>query len=301
MRNMTVSIIIPSYNYAHYLSQCIESVLAQSHTAFELIIVDDGSTDNSWEIIQEYARQDSRIQIHKHETNKGIYNTLQTGIALAKAPYFHGLSADDIYLPGFLEKTLHVLSKRPEIGLCSSDFGYFKESGTVLTNKLIEGCDHPLVFSSKEIIPIFRKTAFWIPGSTCIVKRELIHQYGFFDSRLHSLQDWFLFHKIALFEGAGYVPETLTAMRLHANTLSASCAKKPIQHQIRRRLFEILEDPANSEVCDRFKKAALLGPYFKNLEALKKPKLWGFYPYLISKSLRYRWKKLMKKVIVKSK
>lgn len=294
---MSLSILISSYNYAHFLPECIESVLSQSYADFELIIVDDASTDNSWSIIQLYAKKDSRIRILKHEFNKGLHQVINTGLALSKATYFQVQSADDIFLPGFLEKTLRFLTRHPEIGLCCSDAGCFyeKESAHIQSVKLLKKFTLPTVFPPSMITRFFRNSNFWLPGTNCIVKRASILKHGPFDPELYSLQDWFLYHKIALFEGAGYIPETLTAMRLHPHAFSLACSQsESIQKKIRERLFQLLEEPTNREVRARFKKAALLGAHFKNFNLLKDPKFWDFYPYLLNKFLHNRWNRLRK-------
>jgi len=295
---MRITIVLTSYNYGHYIPEAIESVLVQSFSDFELIIVDDASTDDSCDIIHDYAKQDKRIQVIEHKKNVGINETVYDGFNAAKGLYFHALSADDRFLPCFLEKSLKLLEQNPQIGLCCSDYGYFyeNESTKVLTNNLIDSANHPLVFSPLNIVSVFRRSNFWIPGHTTIVKRKLMTDYGFYNSRLFSLVDWFLLHKIALFEGAGYIPETLATMRLHANSYSSSChTNKTIKKDMYFNLLKILESPENIELRKKYKKAALLGFAFKDIEALKHPKLWSFYPYLIRKSLRYRWKKLWNK------
>lgn len=295
---MEVSIILLNYNYERYLSNSIDSVLSQTYPDFELIIVDDGSTDRSLEILQRYVKEDKRIQLITHNQNKGILESVRNGIDRAQGKYCHFLSSDDMYLPHFLEKTLHFLRKNPQLGMCCSDYGYFldQQQEILLTQKLLEHAGEPLIFSSSIIANIFRKTNFWIPGHTCVAKRDLLKQYGFFNACLHSRMDWFLLHTIALFEGIGYIPETLSAMRHHKNSYSVSCNKnKSIEQEMRRHFFELLKKPENTKLKKKYKKAALLGFLFKSSQALKHPSLWPFYPPLIQKSCNCRLKKLLKK------
>lgn len=294
---MKLSIVLTNYNYSCYLPEAIESVLMQRFSDYELIIIDDASTDHSSEIIRKYAKQDKRIKFIEHKQNLGVCCSLNNGFQASAGEYFHGFSADDKYQPGFLEKTLNHLEKHPDIGLCCSDYGYFytQKPNDILTNKLIDTATFPQVFSPRKIVSAFRDDHFWIPGHTTIAKRALIKKYGCYNPNLHAKMDWFLFHSIALCEGAGYIPETLSTMRLHPHTYSSQCSKNTtIQKEMHKTLFECLEDSKHLQLKDKFKKSALLGFLFKDIQALKHPKLWSFYPPLIQKSIRYRMKNLMK-------
>ncbi|MES9849323.1 MAG: glycosyltransferase family 2 protein, partial [Candidatus Thiodiazotropha sp.] len=90
-----ISVIIPSYNHAHYIAQAIESVLRQSFSDWELIIIDDCSNDDSWSVINSYT--DKRIHSSRHKQNQGAHNTINEGLALAKGEFLTILNSDDIY------------------------------------------------------------------------------------------------------------------------------------------------------------------------------------------------------------
>ena len=106
-----ISIAVPVYNTGKYLPACLDSVLSQSMRDFEIIAVNDASTDNAPEILSEYAAKDPRIRIINHEQNKGLLAARRTGILAAKGKYIMFLDSDDCFLPGFLKKALETAEK----------------------------------------------------------------------------------------------------------------------------------------------------------------------------------------------
>lgn len=106
-----ISIVLPVYNGERFLKESIESILAQSYKKFELIIVDDCSTDNTLSIIEEYQKQDSRIKIIRNESNQKLPKSLNIGFANAIGTYFTWTSDDNIMLPNALEELLYCLER----------------------------------------------------------------------------------------------------------------------------------------------------------------------------------------------
>lgn len=260
-----LSIIIPCYNYARYLTAAVDSVLKQDYPDYELILIDDGSSDESWQIMQAYASKDPHVRIHKNETNLGIFKSNDLGSKLAQGKYLHFFSADDLYHPKCLSKVMQLFHENPYLGLVCTDIGYFHDNSQTLTEKkLLDACRKPRVFSKNEIIPLFQTTRFWIPGLTCIVNREILKKYGHLDPHLENISDWFCFHKIALFEGVGYIPETLISMRLHDATYTSRVKRdKKRRRATYRYLLKHLSE--SKEVSDKFKKSGLLAFIFKEL------------------------------------
>ena len=104
-----VSIITPNYNCEKYISQTIESVLAQTYANWEMIIVDDCSTDNSYQIALEYAKKDKRIHVYKNEINSGAAKSRNVAIQMAQGDYVAFLDSDDLWAPEKLEKQLNFM------------------------------------------------------------------------------------------------------------------------------------------------------------------------------------------------
>jgi glycosyltransferase involved in cell wall biosynthesis len=131
-----VSILIPVYNTEAYIAQTIESVLKQTFTDFELVIVDDCSTDNTYEICQEYAQKEERIKLFKNEKNLGMMPNWNHGITLcnAKAQYWGKLDADDYWHERMIEDCVNVLDEQEEAGMVCSRYVCIDEKSEVIPN-----------------------------------------------------------------------------------------------------------------------------------------------------------------------
>lgn len=109
---MTLSVIMPVYNASKFLSQTLDSVLSQSYKDFELIAVDDCSTDNSFDILCEYAKKDNRVKVYKNESNRGVSYTRNFAVGKSCGEYIALIDSDDMWKSDKLEKQLELLEKR---------------------------------------------------------------------------------------------------------------------------------------------------------------------------------------------
>ena len=125
------SVIVPVYNVEGYLEKCVQSVLAQTEKDFELLLVDDGSTDHSGKLCDTLAQTDSRIRVI-HQQNQGLGGARNTGIREAKAPWILLADSDDWIEPGILEKTLAAAGKAPDIDLVMFAYRTVDEAGREL-------------------------------------------------------------------------------------------------------------------------------------------------------------------------
>lgn len=277
-----LSIIIPCYNYARYLHTSIDSVLQQDYPHYELLLIDDGSSDETWNIMQEYAACHSHIRIFKHRTNLGIFKANERGWNEARGTYLHFFSADDLYRPTSLSKVMSLFHHNPQLGLVCTDLDYFEdETGKTTTKKLLPYQIKPHIFNPEEMVSLFQKTEFWIPGLTCIIKAAILKKHGHLDPQLENISDWFCFHKIALLEGVGYIPETLIAMRLHSQTYTARVKRdKRRRRATYHHLLQLLA--RNREMGELFKQSGLLTFIFRELNWKLRfnPRYLGYWRYL---------------------
>ena len=121
-----VSVVIPTYQHAHFVAQAISSVLSQTYCDLEVIVVDDGSTDDTQEIVAGFGEQ---IRVVQHEKNSGLSAARNTGIQLSRGEYVAFLDADDIWLPEKLEKQIPLFERDESVGLVSSDMFFLDEDG----------------------------------------------------------------------------------------------------------------------------------------------------------------------------
>lgn len=120
--NPKISVIMPNYNAEKYIQQAIESILNQTFSDFEFIIIDDCSTDKSWEIIQEYAKKDERIVALRNEKNLQICKTLNKWLESAKWEYIARMDSDDIAFDDWLKSVYEKISSDEKIGVCWANF-----------------------------------------------------------------------------------------------------------------------------------------------------------------------------------
>jgi len=129
-----VSVCVPSYNHARFIQPCIESIFAQTYQNIQLIIIDDGSTDNSPEIIEKTLKNcpfESKLTIR---SNKGLVRTLHEGLEMARGDYFAVLASDDMWLPGFLEHRVNQLQNRPNAVLAYGHCYLIDENNKIFTS-----------------------------------------------------------------------------------------------------------------------------------------------------------------------
>lgn len=136
-----ISIIMGIYNCADTLGDAIESIFAQTYTDWELIMCDDGSKDSTYEIAKKYIQDNPqrRIKLLRHEFNRGLNQTLNDCLSVARGEYIARMDADDISLPMRLEKELNALEKEPELAIVSCPMIHFDENGDWVTGK----CNRP--------------------------------------------------------------------------------------------------------------------------------------------------------------
>ncbi|MBD2771530.1 glycosyltransferase [Iningainema tapete] len=181
-----VSVIIPTYKRANLVSQAIESVLAQTYTDYEIIVVNDGSPDRTKEVLAKFEHKIIAI----HQENQGVSAARNTGIKAAAGKYIAFLDDDDMWLANKLEKQIACLESNPKIGLVYSDMFYFNEDG-VLPNTWGQANPTPPV---QECWLLFVRN--FIPTPSVVVRRECLEQVGLFDETLATCEDYDLWLRI---------------------------------------------------------------------------------------------------------
>ena len=116
LNKIELSIIVPVYNVEEYITECIDSILAQTYKDWELILVDDGSTDNSGKICEEYALKDSRIKVI-HKENGGLSSARNSGLDIAKGEYITFIDGDDFISPDTIEENINILESQKGIDI----------------------------------------------------------------------------------------------------------------------------------------------------------------------------------------
>lgn len=187
-----ISIIIPVYNGSLYLKEAIDSALKQSYPEKEVIVVDDGSTDNSWALIQSYGKKIRAFQ----QNNGGVSVALNLGIQKAKGEYISWLSHDDVYHPDKLRRQVMALNRLPQAiqkkTILFSNYKIIDQNSQVIEVPAIEKV-HDLKKFACPLYPVMKGLIF---GCSLLIPKLCFEESGYFDPKLRTSQDydrWFVF------------------------------------------------------------------------------------------------------------
>ncbi|MGI8640394.1 MAG: glycosyltransferase family 2 protein [Pyrinomonadaceae bacterium] len=205
MSELLVSVVIPAYNAAKTLEATVRSVFEQTVQDFEIIIIDDGSKDNTVEVAQSIAEQDSRVKVLS-QPNGGASAARNTGIKAGKGKYVAFLDADDLWLPHKLERQLAVLNSEKDVTAVQSGVYYVRDNLEVIS---VGWC-----VESKDALS---DTLFFqnLPGlmSTLIVERAEFDKIGLLDTKLVILEDWELAIRLSRYCNFQSIEEPLALYR----------------------------------------------------------------------------------------
>jgi glycosyltransferase involved in cell wall biosynthesis len=199
-----VSVVIPVFNGSEFLRQAIESVLAQTYEDVELVVVDDGSTDDTAVIAQSFG---DRLAYH-HQENMGVAAALNRGIRASRGKYIAWLSHDDEFLPRKLERQMSFINQHPEYRAIYSDFFIINASG-----EIIKEVKTPWYPREAAIWELFG--TMYINGSSTLIERTCFDDVGFFNEDLRFSQDMDMWMRMELAFDIGRIPETLVKWRSH--------------------------------------------------------------------------------------
>lgn len=220
-RETKVSVIIPSYNSGKYLEEAIISAVNQTYKNTEIIIVNDGSTDSTEEIVKSWQRKDRRIRYVKHEKNRGLAAARNTGIKNSQGSYIAFLDADDVWLPQKLEVQMRKIEETGA-DLVFSNW-YIWEPERKLKIKAFNLS--PVQSNKKDLLFFFIKKNLSNP-STALLKKSSLEKVGLFDESLRSSEDYDLWIRFLL-EGMEitFIQEPLIYYREHQWQMSKNIYK----------------------------------------------------------------------------
>jgi glycosyltransferase involved in cell wall biosynthesis len=217
-----VSIIIPCYNGEKFIAEAIESIINQTYQNWELIIINDGSTDKSEKIIKQYCRKDNRIKYKKNSKNKGIPATRNIGIKASNGEYIALLDQDDLWINEKLEMQMkEYLKASKRVGLL---FGNIMVINVINKSKRIK---KPININFEEISSeeLFKKLYFnnFITSITVILRKECLEKIGLFNERIKwGGDDYELWLRIAKYYKFKYINQILATRREHTNNYSST-------------------------------------------------------------------------------
>lgn len=228
-----ISVCVPTFNAAKYLRNCLDSILAQTFTDFELLIVDNQSSDETPNIIKEYADRDSRIRIVTNDQNIGAIRNFNRCLELAKGEWIKYVHADDFIAPECLERMLAVSKPKSSMICCRRDFLF--EPGVdektknsrlkFLSDRSIDSLFPNLTEISASDYCNFVIDNFWtnIVGepTAVMINRKAFYRFGVFNINTIGMADIELWARIIIHSGLTYIPQTLAKSRVHGESLTS--------------------------------------------------------------------------------
>ena len=204
----SVSIVLPVFNGEKYLASSIESVLDQSFTDFELILVNDCSTDSTEEIIRRYAAQNPRIVYLKNEVNLKLPASLNRGFSAAKGQYYSWTSDDNLYHKEAIQKMVAFLEEHPDVSMVYCDYNRIDAEGTLI-GSLKVGSPQRLIYGNNV-------------GACFLYKAEVAKTIGEYRTDYFLVEDYEYWLRINLHYKIAPLNETLYDHRMHAGNLTLS-------------------------------------------------------------------------------
>lgn len=211
MINPKVTVLMPVYNAAFHVKEAVESVLTQSYTDFDLLIIDDGSTDSSIEIIKEF--DDPRIKIHSLEQNRGLVNALNVGLSMIDTEYIARTDADDVCLPDRLKVQVEFMDANKDVGAVGTGFDSLLPDGSIKSGGRFSPDHNTIRLKHLYIIQIIHGTS--------MLRTQVIRDHDLrFDPNFKHAEDYDFFDRLSSVSRIANIPEPHYLIRHHDQRVS---------------------------------------------------------------------------------
>jgi len=233
-----VSILMSAYNDANYIEQAVESVLTQTYQDFELILIDDHSHDNTFEIMQTFT--DPKIRIYQNDQNLGLAGSLNRGLALSNAEFIARADSDDLVTPTWLADQIRFLDDHPDIGMVCGNLIEIDAEGNLL-NEGKPLYNHPAPDGYFQWDLLLRCT---VPHNTVVMRREILaRDHLHYDTAFTTVEDHDLWSRLQNVTKIHRQQTTFAHYRIHQASASRAQRQKQLNHQrdvVRRQFKDLL-------------------------------------------------------------
>jgi glycosyltransferase involved in cell wall biosynthesis len=282
-----VSVLLCNYNDARFLPDSLGAICNQTRLPEELIVLDDGSTDNSVEIIEGFARRHPFIRVLKNDMNRGLLYSINRALKEARCDFIVWAAADDRLMPSFVERNTQWLRKYPTAGISFSRLAVFRDGSDEILP--YTEANHGIAFdlgtepqflSPTDLRQRLQRSYLWISANAVMASRTALIRAGGFDPELRWHADYVGFWVLALRHGACSIPETLALMRQREQTYSSTgMARTNEQRATLGRLADKLTMRGWRDIgVAVLRYPSLLSPFggAMLLALLRKPRRWPF-------------------------
>lgn len=248
----SISIVMPVFNAERYLSQALESLLGQTYGDFELIVIDDGSTDTGGKVIEKYRALDARIVVRRQE-NLGVTEALNRGLAMARGEYLARMDADDIALPNRFARQIEFMRDHPQVGLLATRCRLLHSDGTLSDQRDLATSDLEIRWASLFQNPLAHPTV--------MMRRRILEQHDLrYSFDWPAIEDYDLWTRLLPLTQAATLDEPLLLYRVHPESVCSRrrelqlANRNRIGHRAMTRQFPDLSiSPSEAAlVCDLF-------------------------------------------------
>lgn len=221
----TVTVVVPNYNHARYLPQSLGSIAAQTLAADEVIVIDDGSCDESIEVIESFTVKRANWRLIRNEQRMGVIARLNDGLAEARGNWVLFLGADDFLLPRLIERAVDQAEEAPHSGLVCACVAVVRGTSKSAARPTILPHTQPGYVSAARFRELLRFSDNFFHGTVSLYNRHALLALGGFNPTLGALADGFAARRLAARFGFGFVPQVLGCWRQHDGSLSVDLAK----------------------------------------------------------------------------
>lgn len=208
-----VSVLMPAYNAQKYIAIAIKSILEQTFSDFEFIIIDDGSSDETPFIIEEYAKRDSRIVFLQNSQNLKISQALNQGLEIANGEFIARMDADDWSYPERLEVQLDFMMAHPEVVICGANIEVCDQNLNILNSRTYPRTNSQIRKRIFKINPFAHSVTFY--------RTEIAKNAGGYDANFNLAEDYDLYFRMGKYGEFANIPKILLKLRTHPQSLSA--------------------------------------------------------------------------------
>ena len=229
-----LSVIMPNYNHAEYVSTALTAILAQTVLPDEIIIIDDGSTDDSRALIESWMSREARVRGIFNDSNRGAIARINQGLQAARGRYVCLMAADDVAYPNFFAEALTALDRAPDVALFCAEahvqsMDLPQQAPEV--RPVIRPSHQAKSFSPAETRDLLRYNDNFVTPLAAVFRRSMILEEGGFDPDLGSMADGFLSKRLALKHGFCFSPEVVAKWQVRGSGLSRTNTRDP--HSVR--------------------------------------------------------------------
>lgn len=248
-----ISVVIPHYNHGRYIGRQVSALLAQSHVPREIVIVDDGSTDQDFNVLLDLARAHRKVRVIRSGGRLGPARAANKGLDLISSRYVSVMAADDLVLPGYFEECASALASHPEAGLCCGDAVLLdEETGFQWRHEV--GLTAGYLCGGEVASQIGRNRALFA-GSSVVCNTEALERAGKFRPELSSYLDAFSNLVLGFRHGLCYIPKPFSVCRLDRTSYHArDLAKSSLP--LMRELLRLIRSPEFADVFSDFRRCA---------------------------------------------